>query len=83
MSKAVVNFIGDQRFINFLKMIGFQHQHVAKTRKLYFTNKNGAQVRVDLRFKNITLLDRAGFNLYSKPGINSNQVRKFADTLTI
>jgi|VirMetMinimDraft_7_1064189.scaffolds.fasta_scaffold02852_6 hypothetical protein len=83
MVKKVINFIGDQNFINYIKMIGFNHQHVAKTRKLYFTNGNGAQIRVDLRYKNITLLDRAGFRVKSSPGFTNMEIEKFAEHLKI
>lgn len=73
-----VNFIANQKFLNYLKMIGFKHQHVARTRKLYFTNKLGAQIRIDLRGKNITLLNRVGYPVASKPGFNSKEIQDFA-----
>jgi len=75
-----INFIANQKFLNYLKMIGFKHQHVARTRKLYFTNKIGAQIRIDLKGRSIALLDRAGYLIASSPAYTSRDIQSFAKT---
>lgn len=66
-----INFIANQKFINYIKSLGYEHRHVPRTRKLYFTNGKGIQVRVDLKKKNITLLDQEGWPFVSKPGFSN------------
>tara|TARA_R110000796_G_scaffold231853_8_gene349958 strand:+ start:10639 stop:10905 length:267 start_codon:yes stop_codon:yes gene_type:complete len=79
----VINFIANQNFLNYLKMIGFKHQHVARTRKLYFTNRIGAQIRIDLKGRSIALLDKAGYLIASSPAYNNVDIQTFAKTFKL
>lgn len=57
-----MDFIANKTLINFLPMAGFKRQRVDSDR-LYFTNKDGNQIKVDLRSKDIFFINSKGFTI--------------------
>jgi hypothetical protein len=62
--KKLIHFRADQRFLDYIKMIGYKHAHVSGTRSLYFTNNlKGCQIVVNLQARNIRFLDAEGWSV--------------------
>ena len=84
MTKKLVHFIADQRFIDYIKMMGYSHQFVAGTHKLYFTNKSvGCQIVVNLKAKNITFLNKQGFQVDKVVSVDSTTLKEYSNNPNI
>lgn len=74
----VIHFKADQDFLDYIKMLGYQHQPVPKTGKLYFTNKGrGCQITVNLKKKKIRFLNKQGFLVDEGVTFTSTEIDKY------
>lgn len=54
-----MDFIANKTLTNFLPMAGFKRQRVDSD-KLYYTNKKGSQIKIDLHSKKIFFMNSKG-----------------------
>lgn len=69
-------FRAGKAFTNYIQGMGFKHR-VVDSKKEYFTNSRGLQIKIDYEFKMITLLDEKGNTVKYSSTFTDKEIDKF------
>jgi len=70
------DFIANQDFINYLLILGYKSRPV-NSKKKYYSDKLGNQIKIDKRKKRITLMDKFGYCVYQSISISEKKLKYF------